>query len=78
MTPLTPNYKFGHDEHLSTHHNSTPSHSHSAAHEGHSHNMRGVFLHVMAVSIFICSFTPNAKMFFRIPLALLVLLFQRY
>jgi solute carrier family 30 (zinc transporter), member 5/7 len=47
-SPLTPNYKFVHDEHLSAHHHSGHSHS-SGAHEGHSHNMRGVFLHVMAV-----------------------------
>ncbi|KAG6888566.1 hypothetical protein C0995_007355 [Termitomyces sp. Mi166 len=45
---ITPNYKFGfgHDEHLATHHNT--GHTHSSAHEGHSDNMRGVFLHVMA------------------------------
>ncbi|KAF9460499.1 cation efflux family-domain-containing protein [Collybia nuda] len=46
LTPLTPSYKFTHDEHLTTHHNT--GHSHSVVHEGHSHNMRGVFLHVMA------------------------------
>lgn len=50
QTPITPNYRFDHDEHLSTHHNSGHSHS-SGNHEGHSHNMRGVFLHVMAVSL---------------------------
>ncbi|KAG5352669.1 hypothetical protein C0989_001206 [Termitomyces sp. Mn162] len=45
---ITPSYKFGfgHDEHLATHHNT--GHTHSPAHEGHSDNMRGVFLHVMA------------------------------
>ncbi|KAI0763754.1 cation efflux protein [Trametes elegans] len=65
LSPITPNYKFGHDEHFATHHQHahgpddgadehTPNlhdHSHThehAAHEGHSHNMRGVFLHVMA------------------------------
>ncbi|KAL6304516.1 cation efflux family-domain-containing protein [Sparassis latifolia] len=52
-SPLTPNYKFGHDEHFDTHHASAPnlhdhSHVHEGASEGHSHNMRGVFLHVMA------------------------------
>ncbi|CCM00381.1 uncharacterized protein FIBRA_02411 [Fibroporia radiculosa] len=54
-SPLTPSYKFGHDVHFETHHASahTPnlhdhSHVHDHAHEGHSHNMRGVFLHVMA------------------------------
>ena len=50
--PITPNYQFGHDEHLAKHHN--VGHTHSHAHEGHSDNMRGVFLHVMAVSSF-CS-----------------------
>lgn len=57
MTPLTPSYTFGHDDHYSKHHDSKhmpnlhdPSHAHSQ-HEGHSHNMRGVFLHVMAVSL---------------------------
>jgi len=53
MTPLTPNYTFGHDDHCTHHHDSkhTPNihnHSHAPVHEGHSHNMRGVFLHVMA------------------------------
>ncbi|KAG6810865.1 hypothetical protein H0H92_010021 [Tricholoma furcatifolium] len=45
---ITPSYKFGfgQDEHLSKHHNT--GHTHSSAHEGHSDNMRGVFLHVMA------------------------------
>ncbi|TFK74899.1 cation efflux protein [Pluteus cervinus] len=52
-TPLTPNYKFGHDDHYSQHHESghlpnAHDHSHVHTHEGHSHNMRGVFLHVMA------------------------------
>ncbi|RDB15765.1 Zinc transporter 7 [Hypsizygus marmoreus] len=47
-TPITPSYQFGHDEHLNTHHNSGHTHTHSSAHEGHSDNMRGVFLHVMA------------------------------
>ncbi|KAF5355308.1 hypothetical protein D9758_005989 [Tetrapyrgos nigripes] len=50
--PLSPSYKFGHDDHFKTHHDRTPNlhdHSHTAhSHEGHSHNMRGVFLHVMA------------------------------
>ncbi|KAG6916556.1 hypothetical protein DXG01_006382 [Tephrocybe rancida] len=45
---ITPSYKFGfgHDEHLAKHHNT--GHTHTSAHEGHSDNMRGVFLHVMA------------------------------
>ena len=57
-SPLTPNYKFGHDPHFAEHHDHTHgsrvpnlhdhSHSHGGDHEGHSHNMRGVFLHVMA------------------------------
>ncbi|KAJ7695129.1 cation efflux family-domain-containing protein [Mycena rosella] len=52
-TPITPNYRFGVDEHYKTHHEDehVPNlHPPSAApsHEGHSHNMRGVFLHVMA------------------------------
>ena len=56
-TPLTPNYTFGHDDHYTEHHDSkhtpnTHNHSHAPVHEGHSHNMRGVFLHVMAVSVF--------------------------
>lgn len=55
-TPLTPNYTFGHDDHFSKHHESHhmpnlhPPSTHMPSHEGHSHNMRGVFLHVMAVS----------------------------
>ncbi|KAH9840123.1 cation efflux protein [Rhodofomes roseus] len=57
-SPITPNYRFGHDPHFETHHTHAPGsghapnlhdHSHEHhAHEGHSHNMRGVFLHVMA------------------------------
>jgi len=54
-SPLTPNYSFGHDDHFAAFHQSQQSpnlHDHSHAseshHEGHSHNMRGVFLHVMA------------------------------
>ncbi|KAH9935868.1 cation efflux protein [Epithele typhae] len=54
-SPITPNYKFGHDDHFETHHSSGSapnlhdhSHAHGHAHEGHSDNMRGVFLHVMA------------------------------
>lgn len=47
---ITPSYKFGFgdDEHLATHHHTV--HTHASTHEGHSDNMRGVFLHVMAVS----------------------------
>ncbi|KAI0372784.1 cation efflux protein [Pilatotrama ljubarskyi] len=55
LSPITPNYKFGHDEHFATHHAAAHipnlhdhNHVHEHAHEGHSHNMRGVFLHVMA------------------------------
>ncbi|KAF8630734.1 hypothetical protein AX17_005329 [Amanita inopinata Kibby_2008] len=55
MTPITPSYKFGHDDHLKEHgsehapnlHGHMHAHAHGE-HEGHSHNMRGVFLHVMA------------------------------
>ncbi|KAJ6624979.1 cation efflux family-domain-containing protein [Mycena sp. CBHHK59/15] len=52
-TPITPNYQFGHDEHYRTHHEdehipNLHDPSHASSHEGHSHNMRGVFLHVMA------------------------------
>lgn len=46
QSPITPSYKFVNDVHLQTH---SPAPTHNAhAHEGHSHNMRGVFLHVMA------------------------------
>lgn len=53
-TPLTPMYQFGHDYHFSQHHETehapnAHNHLHTHSHEGHSHNMRGVFLHVMAV-----------------------------
>ncbi|KAF7973937.1 hypothetical protein HWV62_13880 [Athelia sp. TMB] len=55
FSPLTPHYKFGHDEHFDAHHASdhapnlhAPDLHKPHAHEGHSHNMRGVFLHVMA------------------------------
>jgi solute carrier family 30 (zinc transporter), member 5/7 len=63
LSPVTPNYRFGVDEHYASHqharhHGHTPnlhdhSHVHGSGHsrEGHSHNMRGLFLHVMAVSI---------------------------
>ncbi|KAF8196686.1 cation efflux family-domain-containing protein [Mycena galopus ATCC 62051] len=52
-TPITPNYRFGVDEHYKTHHEdehipNLHNPSHAPSHEGHSHNMRGVFLHVMA------------------------------
>ena len=61
-SPMTPSYRFGVDEHYASHqhthhHGHTPnlhdhSHVHGSGHsrEGHSHNMRGLFLHVMAVS----------------------------
>lgn len=55
-TPITPSYTFGHDEHNEKYHLHDHSHSHGHGHEGHSHNMRGVFLHVMAVSIHLNSF----------------------
>lgn len=57
---MTPSYQFGVDEHFASHqhahhHSHTPNlHDHSHVHgsgqsrEGHSHNMRGLFLHVMA------------------------------
>ncbi|ETW78917.1 zinc transporter [Heterobasidion irregulare TC 32-1] len=55
LSPITPSYRFGHDEHFAAHHQShhmpnlhDHSHTHAHPHEGHSHNMRGVFLHVMA------------------------------
>ena len=60
-SPMTPSYQFGVDEHFASHqhahhHGHTPnlhdhSHVHGSGHsrEGHSHNMRGLFLHVMAV-----------------------------
>lgn len=63
-SPTTPSYRFGVDEHFVSHqnghlHGHTPnlhdhSHVHGSGHsrEGHSHNMRGLFLHVMAVSCF--------------------------
>ena len=61
-SPVTPSYRFGVDEHFAsqqhTHHHTPNLHDHSHVHgsghsrEGHSHNMRGLFLHVMAVSSF--------------------------
>ena len=56
-SPLTPSYEFGHDDHFATHHHAehVPNlHDHAHVHEhheGHSHNMRGVFLHIMAVRL---------------------------
>ncbi|KAH9989852.1 cation efflux family-domain-containing protein [Russula vinacea] len=57
-SPMTPSYRFGVDEHFASHQNThlhghTPnlhdhSHVHGSGHAGHSHNMRGLFLHVMA------------------------------
>lgn len=55
-SPVTPSYRFGEDEHFASHlQGHTPnlhdhSHVHGSGREGHSHNMRGLFLHVMAVS----------------------------
>jgi zinc transporter 5/7 len=48
-TPLTPSYNFVFDEHMEKHHHREESGHHEG---GHSHNMRGVFLHVMAVRVF--------------------------
>jgi len=45
--PLTPSYHFEHDDHLEHFHGHQP-HLSEHIQEGHSHNMRGVFLHVMA------------------------------
>ncbi|KAI0788805.1 cation efflux family-domain-containing protein [Abortiporus biennis] len=45
-SPITPLYKFVHDTHLEHHHGVINDSNHE--HEGHSHNMRGVFLHVLA------------------------------
>ncbi|KAI0343137.1 hypothetical protein BDW22DRAFT_1428569 [Trametopsis cervina] len=54
-SPITPNYRFEHDDHYEEHHYHQHgpnihdhAHMHDHKHEGHSHNMRGVFLHVMA------------------------------
>lgn len=70
-SPMTPNYRFGVDEHFASHqhshlHGHTPnlhdhSHVHGSGHlrEGHSHNMRGLFLHVMAVSSLLSLVSPN-------------------
>lgn len=58
LSPITPRYTFGYDEHFKEHGSESEHapnfHDHSHSHsqderEGHSHNMRGVFLHVMAV-----------------------------
>ncbi|TCD68402.1 putative zinc transporter msc2 [Steccherinum ochraceum] len=46
-TPLTPSYHFEHDDHLE-HFHGQQQHPPQHEHEGHSHNMRGVFLHVLA------------------------------
>jgi hypothetical protein len=64
LSPITPSYQFGHDHHILSHHKDhTPVHSHG--HEGHSHNMRGVFLHVMAVRIFRSFFKLHLSDHFR-------------
>jgi zinc transporter 5/7 len=47
FTPLTPSYSFTHDTHLAQHHPEIHT-RHGQSDEGHSHNMRGVFLHVLA------------------------------
>lgn len=71
LSPVTPNYRFGVDEHFASHqhanhHGHTPNlHDHSHVHggghtrEGHSHNMRGLFLHVMAVSVLLPFISPR-------------------
>ncbi|KAG8831767.1 putative zinc transporter msc2 [Serendipita sp. 399] len=89
FTPITPSYSFTYDDHLQTHHPEIAhSHDHSASHEGHSHNMRGVFLHVMAdtlgsVGVIISTlliniygwtgFDPIASMFIAILIAVSVI-----
>lgn len=87
FSPLTPSYSFTHDPHLQAHHPEAHSHDHSHSHEGHSHNMRGVFLHVMAdtlgsVGVIISTilikiygwtgFDPIASMFIAILIAVSV------
>ena len=47
VSPLTPSYSFTHDQHIAQHHPEIHNH-HRHSDEGHSHNMRGVFLHVLA------------------------------
>ncbi|QRV88742.1 cation efflux family protein [Ceratobasidium sp. AG-Ba] len=48
-SPITPAYPYYNDPHDAHHHGGGNSTSHAHAHEhGQSHNMRGVFLHVMA------------------------------
>lgn len=71
-SPMTPSYRFGVDDHFASHQNThlhghTPnlhdhSHVHGSGHAGHSHNMRGLFLHVMAVS----SFPSSSSLRFRL------------
>ncbi|KXN83393.1 hypothetical protein AN958_01530 [Leucoagaricus sp. SymC.cos] len=47
---LMPSYNFVYNEHMEKHYHGehTHGHGHEHGHEGHSHNIRGVFLHVMA------------------------------
>jgi solute carrier family 30 (zinc transporter), member 5/7 len=61
FSPVTPSYRFGVDEdfamHASSHTPNLHDHSHVHVHDrhthhGHSDNMRGVFLHVMAVRLY--------------------------
>jgi zinc transporter 5/7 len=66
-SPITPSYSFVHDEHYERAHaaESGPNlhahgHGHGGhGHEGHSDNMRGVFLHVLAVCSCILSLTEH-------------------
>lgn len=71
----------GHDHSHSHSRSHSHSHSHAHAHEGHSHNMRGVFLHVMAVSYPNNSVEYISLIFFavcRIPSGRLGLSSRRY
>jgi solute carrier family 30 (zinc transporter), member 5/7 len=47
-SPVTPSYSFTEDAHVAKHHPENVHSHHDHADHGHSHNMRGVFLHVMA------------------------------
>ncbi|KAG9128131.1 putative zinc transporter msc2 [Ceratobasidium sp. 392] len=47
LSPITPAYPYYNDPHEAHHHGGSSSHDHEHEH-GQSHNMRGVFLHVMA------------------------------
>ncbi|EMD38875.1 hypothetical protein CERSUDRAFT_92913 [Gelatoporia subvermispora B] len=93
MSPVTPSYEFGHDAHFASHgaahtpnlHDHAHIHEH-AAHEGHSHNMRGVFLHVMAVRALAPFISPLPRLplrpgipsHFSAPVYYLFLIFDRF